>query len=52
MDNDYSDTNFSERKRGQHLKLDDRGAIQALKRQGYSNRAIAKLLNFSPSTIG
>ncbi len=40
MDNNYSTTNFAERKKGQHLKLDDRGAIQALKKQGYSNRAL------------
>lgn len=52
MDNNYSTTNFEERKRGQHLKAEDRGAIQQLKRLGYSNRAIAKQLNCSPTTVG
>ncbi|NCC02064.1 MAG: IS30 family transposase [Clostridia bacterium] len=40
-----------ERKRGQHLQREDRGAIQCLKREGYSNRAISQKLNCSPSTI-
>lgn len=40
MDQTYSTTNLIERKRGQHLGAEERGAIQALKKQGYSNRAI------------
>lgn len=40
-----------ERKRGQHLQREDRGAIQCLKREGYTNRAIARNLNCSPSTV-
>ena len=41
-----------ERKSGQHLQREERGAIQALKRQGLSNRAIAGELGCSPTTIG
>lgn len=52
MDNTYSITISAERKRGQHLGAEDRGAIQQLKKLGYSNRAISKLINCSPSTIG
>lgn len=44
--------NLPERKRGQHLQREERGAIQALKRHGLSNRAIAKVLGCSPTTIG
>lgn len=42
----------AERARGQHLKLDDRGAIQRLHKLGYSNRAIARETNCLPTTIG
>ena len=42
----------AERARGQHLRLDDRGAIQRLHKLGYSNRAIAREVNCSPTTIG
>lgn len=52
MDQTYSTTNLIERKRGQHLGAEERGAIQALKKQGYSNRAIARTINCSPSTVG
>ena len=45
-------TDLPERKRGQHLQREERGAIQALKRQGLSNRAIARELGCSPTTIG
>lgn len=48
----YSTTNLTERKRGQHLGAEERGAIQALKKQGLSNRAIACIINCSPSTVG
>lgn len=44
-------TEKAERKKGQHLQREERGAIQHLKRQGYSNRAIAKEIGCSPSTI-
>lgn len=52
MDKYYFTTNDEERKRGQHLRAEERGAIQHLKKLGYSNRAIAKELNCSPSTVG
>lgn len=52
MDQTHSTTNFTERKRGQHLGAEERGAIQALKKQGFSNRAIARTINCSPSTVG
>jgi transposase, IS30 family len=41
-----------ERKRGQHLQSEERGAIQYLKRLGHSNRAIARELRCSPTTVG
>lgn len=40
-----------ERKRGQHLGLEERGAIQQLKKQGCSLRTIAGYVNCSPSTV-
>lgn len=52
MDKTYSITILTERKSGQHLGSEERGAIQQLKKLGYSNRAIAGLINCSPSTIG
>ncbi|MCH3973261.1 MAG: IS30 family transposase [Oscillospiraceae bacterium] len=45
----------AERKRGQHLGAEERGAIQQLKKLGYSrysNRAVARMINCSPSTVG
>lgn len=48
---DYT-TIQSERKRGQHLQREDRGAIQHLKHLGYSNRAIAREIGCTPTTIG
>ena len=45
-------TNLPERKKGQHLQREERGAIQALKEQKLSNRAIAKVLGCSPTTVG
>lgn len=50
----YSDCiiNLKERKPGSHLTLVERGAIEHLKKLGYSNRAIARELNCSPATIG
>ena len=41
-----------ERKPGEHLQREERGTIQRLRRLGYSNRAIAKQLNCSPTTVG
>ncbi len=52
MDLLYSNTVISERKRGTHPGLAERGAIEHLHSLGYSNRAIARELNCSPSTIG
>jgi IS30 family transposase len=52
MDKPYSITELEERKRGQHLGAEERGAIQRLKRMGFSNRAIAREINCSPSTVG
>ena len=52
MDCHHYITEFPERKRGQHLQREERGAIQALKQQSLSNRAIARELGCSPTTIG
>lgn len=52
MDCQYCITNLPERKSGQHLQREERGAIQALNRQGLSNRAIARALGCSPTTVG
>ena len=43
---------FPERKKGQHLQREERGTIQHFKRQGYSNRAIAREIGCSPTTVG
>ncbi len=42
----------AERKKGQHLQREERGAIQRLKNAGYSNRAIARAIGCSPTTVG
>ena len=52
MDCQHYTTELPERKRGQHLQREERGAIQALKQQGLSNRAIARALGCSPTTMG
>lgn len=52
MDKTNSTTKYEERKRGQHLGAEERGAIEHLKKLGYSNRAIAREINCSPATIG
>ena len=44
-------TGPAERKKGQHLQREERGAIQHLKCQGYTNRAIAREIGYSPSTV-
>ena len=41
-----------ERKPGQHLQREDRGAIQRLHHLGFSNRTIARELHCPPTTIG
>ena len=46
------DTGFSgERKRGQHLRLEERGAIEHLRKAGFSLRAIGSQLQVSASTV-
>ena len=52
MDNPHSITICEERKRGQHLGAEERGAIQRLNKLGYSNRFIAREINCSPATVG
>lgn len=52
MDKTDSITFSAERKSGQHLGAEERGAIQQLKKLGYTNRAIARALHCSPSTVG
>lgn len=51
MDCQNYTTETAERKKRQHLQREDRGAIQHLKRQGYSNRAITREIGCSPSTV-
>lgn len=45
-------TESVERKKGQHLQREERGAIQQLKNAGYTNRAIARAIGCSPTTVG
>ncbi len=52
MDCQYYITVPAERKKGQHLQREERGTIQHLKGQGLSNRAIAKEISCSSSTVG
>ena len=51
---DFQDyiTESVERKKGQHLQREERGAIQHLKNAGYTNRAIARAIGCSPTTVG
>lgn len=51
MDQQYSTTLTTNRKRGQHLKFEDRCTIKVLHQLGYSLRRIAATLNCSPSTV-
>ena len=48
MDHTQYTTNNAERKPGKHLTREDRGAIEAMKKLGQSNRAIAR---YSPTTV-
>lgn len=45
-------TESVERKKGQHLQREERGAIQHLKNASYTNRAIARAIGCSPTTVG
>lgn len=44
-------TDSAERKKGQHLRLVERGAIKALKQEGLGIRAIAGRIGCAPSTV-
>ena len=47
----HSNTDDTSRKRGSHLTLDQRGAIQILNRQGLSLRAIADAVGCAHATV-
>ena len=51
MDQPNFITDYTTRKKGKHLTLDERGMIQALHEEKRSLRKIAAVLNCSPSTI-
>ncbi len=51
MDQQHSTTSITDRKRGQHLKFEDRCTIKIFHQLGYSLRRIAATLNCSPSTV-
>ena len=51
MDQLYSTTLTPDRERGQHLKFEDRCSIRIFQKLGYSLRAIAAVVNCSPSTV-
>lgn len=44
-------TENEERKKGQHLRMEERGAIKALRKQGLGVRAIAREIGCAPSTV-
>lgn len=52
MEHLYSTTDFAERKKTQYLEGKERGVIQALKKQGFSNRAIVCTIHCSLSIVG
>lgn len=52
MSQEYYSTETEKRKRWKHLDAYERGQIEALKRQSKSNRAIAREIGCSPTTIG
>jgi IS30 family transposase len=41
----------AERRRGQHLGPEERGAIKTLKKQGFGVRAISRAIGCAPSTV-
>ena len=51
MDCHHYSTESAERKKGQHLRMEDRGAIKVLKKQGHGPRAIARQIGCAPSTV-
>lgn len=51
MDHTQYSTNKAERKPGKHLTREDRGTIEAMKKLVQSNRAIARYLNCSSTTV-
>ena len=51
MDCYHCNTESAERKKGQHLRMEDRGAIKVLKKQGLGTRAIARQIGCAPSTV-
>ena len=51
MDCHHCITEYAERKKGQHLRMEDRGAIKVLKKQGLGPRAIARQIGCAPSTV-
>ena len=51
MDHTQYSTNKAERKPGKHLTREDRGTIEAMRKLVQSNRAIARYLNCSPTTV-
>ena len=44
-------TEMAERKKGQHLRMEERGAIKALEKQGLGVRAIARAIGCAPTTV-
>lgn len=51
MDCHHCITESAEHKKGQHLRMEDRGAIKVLKKQGLGPRAIARQIGCAPSTV-
>ena len=51
MDSKDDTTVQAERKRGQHLGPEERGAIKALKKHGFGARAISRAIGCAPSTV-
>ena len=51
MDCHHYSTESAERKKGQHLRMEDRGAIKVLQKHGLGLRAIARQIGCSPSTV-
>ena len=51
MDCHHCITESAERKKGQHLRMEDRGAIKVLKKKGLGPRAIARQIGCAPSTV-